>query len=114
MHHGGNGYRYTSFVIKLMRLISLGRPLFPGSSIRDQLVKIFQTLGTPTEERWPKLSEVPDWKPNFPIYPPTDLNAILPKLQGDGIDLLLQMLEYSPDRRISADVALVHPFFSSL
>lgn len=91
----------------------VGRPLFAGSSIRDQLVKIFETLGTPTTERWPKLADCPDWKPNFPIYPAIDLTGLLPKLEGDGIDLLLKMLEYSPDKRISADTALSHPFFIS-
>ena len=76
-------------------------------------MKIFETLGTPTLEKWPKLGECPDWKPNFPIYPSIDLTQILPKLEGVGIDLLLKMLEYSPDKRISADSALLHSFLNN-
>jgi cyclin-dependent kinase len=30
-----------------------GRPLFPGSNESDQLLRIFKTLGTPTEQSWP-------------------------------------------------------------
>lgn len=86
--------------------MATGRPLFPGNSIQDQLVKIFQALGTPNEITWPKINEVPDYKPNFPIYPAIDLTNLAPKLQGDGIDLLMRMLEYSPEKRTSAADAL--------
>ena len=34
-------------------LILLQTPFFPGDSDLDQLSKIFQALGTPTEESWP-------------------------------------------------------------
>ena len=34
-------------------LIPLQTPFFPGDSDLDQLSKIFQALGTPTEESWP-------------------------------------------------------------
>jgi cyclin-dependent kinase len=30
-----------------------GRPLFPGSNESDQLLRIFKTLGTPTQQSWP-------------------------------------------------------------
>ena len=39
-----------------------GRPLFPGSSISDQLQRIFKVLGTPTEETWPGVSQLPEYK----------------------------------------------------
>jgi cyclin-dependent kinase len=45
-----------------------GRPLFPGNSIADQLQRIFKVLGTPTEEIWPKVSQLPEYKVQF--YPP--------------------------------------------
>lgn len=89
-----------------MAEMATGRPLFPGISIRDQLLKIFQTLGTPNEIIWPRISEIPDYKPDFPIYPAVDLATIVPKLQGDGVVLIKRMLEYAPEKRISADMAL--------
>ncbi|KAI8897445.1 kinase-like domain-containing protein [Globomyces pollinis-pini] len=93
--------------------LMIGRPLFPGSSIRDQLMKIFQTLGTPNETCWPKIHEIPDYKADFPVYPAIDLETLLPKLKGDGIDLLKMLLEYAPERRVSATLALQHPFITT-
>lgn len=39
-----------------------GRPLFPGSDIEDQLRRIFKLLGEPTEETWPGVSLLPDYR----------------------------------------------------
>ncbi|KAJ3255494.1 cyclin-dependent serine/threonine protein kinase [Boothiomyces macroporosus] len=99
------GYSHE-VVCCIMAEMATGRPLFPGISIRDQLLKIFQTLGTPNEIIWPRISEIPDYKPDFPIYPAVDLATIVPKLQGDGVVLIKRMLEYAPEKRISADMAL--------
>jgi serine/threonine protein kinase len=30
-----------------------GRPLFPGSTVEDELHLIFKVLGTPHEDNWP-------------------------------------------------------------
>jgi hypothetical protein len=81
-----------------------GRPLFPGSDVLNQLMKIFQTLGTPTLEKWPTMNDIQQLKEvacisNYPIYPPMDLSTLLPMLNTDGgIDLLMKMLEYAPER----------------
>lgn len=37
----------------------LKKPLFPGKGELDQLSKIFDVLGQPTEKRWPGFSELP-------------------------------------------------------
>jgi serine/threonine protein kinase len=39
-----------------------GRPLFPGSSESDQLMKIFKTLGTPNKKIWPTVGDLPEYK----------------------------------------------------
>ena len=91
---------------QLVITFNLGRPLFPGSSNQDQLLKIFQTLGTPDENVWPGLKDMPDYTANYPIYPRQDLLQIIPKIERQGIDLLEKMLEYDPDRRILAADAL--------
>merc|ERR1712224_929010 len=46
-----------------------GRPLFPGSTVEDELHLIFKVLGTPTEATWPGISrstELSSYK--FPHY----------------------------------------------
>eukprot|EP00122_Pirum_gemmata_P017180 Pgem_evm1s16077 len=38
-----------------------GRPLFPGAAPYDQLIRIFKILGTPNEDNWFGVSELPEW-----------------------------------------------------
>lgn len=42
-------------------LADAGRPLFPGSDVLDQLMKIFRVLGTPTEDTWPGVTHLADY-----------------------------------------------------
>ncbi|KAG9062872.1 cyclin-dependent serine/threonine protein kinase [Linnemannia hyalina] len=91
-----------------------GRPLFPGSSVKDQLLKIFKILGTPTEETWPGLSKLPEYRPDFPMYKPVPLVNLVPKLDGPGVDLLSRLITYNPERRITAEASLAHPYFDEV
>jgi serine/threonine protein kinase len=36
------------------------------------------------------------------------------RIQEDGIDLLCKMLTYDPSKRITAQVALLHPYFNDI
>jgi len=94
--------------------MSSGRPLFPGGSTQDQLIRIFKILGTPSEASWPGLSKLPEYRAEFPVYSPVVLGKLVPKLDVNGIDLLKLLLEYDPSKRISAEEALTHPFFAEL
>ncbi|XP_026339900.1 cyclin-dependent kinase 3 [Ursus arctos] len=89
------------------------RALFPGDSEIDQLFRIFRTLGTPSEAMWPGVTQLPDYKGSFPKWTRKGLEEIVPGLEPEGKDLLMQLLQYDPSRRISAKAALVHPYFSS-
>jgi len=91
-----------------------GRPLFPGSSESDQLMKIFKVLGTPNIEEWPGMAELPEYKTDFPIYSGVSLKKVVRALDPVGMDLLQRMLEYDPLRRISAEAALRHAYFKDL
>lgn len=70
-------------------------------------------LRTPTEELWPGVSEMPDFKATFPKWNDFTLQKQVARLadDSDGLDIMSQMLDYSPARRISAKAALIHPFF---
>ncbi|KAL1676420.1 kinase-like domain-containing protein [Schizophyllum commune] len=89
-----------------------GAPLFPGDSEIDQIFKIFRILGTPNEDIWPGVSQLPDYKPTFPQWNRQDLTRLVPQLDGAGIDLLEATLTYDSARRISAKRALHHPYFA--
>jgi len=94
-----------------------GRPLFPGSSEKDQLLRIFRTLGTPLVDEWPDLANLPEFKnvdTQLPKYEKKGFSKICPRLNPAGLDLLARMLQYNPDNRISASEALEHPFFADL
>lgn len=89
-----------------------GRPLFPGADVDDQLKRIFKQLGSPTEENWPSITQLPDYKP-YPIYHPTlTWSQIVPNLNTRGRDLLQKLLVCNPAGRIDADAALRHAYFA--
>ena len=90
------------------------KPLFPGDSEIDEIFKIFQIRGTPDEESYPGVTSLPDFKEIFPKWRKQDLQTLVPTLCPAGIDLLEKLLEYNPDRRISAKYALNHPYFDEL
>lgn len=91
-----------------------GRPLFPGTSDADQLHKIFQSLGTPTEENWPTVKDLPEWKPDFTRYEAKPWKRIVDKMDPAGIDLISKMLECDPNRRVCARAAMDHEYFKML
>jgi cyclin-dependent kinase len=96
--------------------MSNGRPLFPGTSEPNQLERIFKALGTPTPEIYPGLVELPDYNANFTMYPPVDggLASLVPSMTPVMLDLVNRLLQYDPNKRISAKDALNHPFFEDL
>jgi serine/threonine protein kinase len=81
--------------------------LFRGSTEYDQLMSIFQILGTPND-----LTRSAD----VPQYYGLGLAAVIPGLENEygAFDLLSRMLDYDFHRRISAADALKHPYFKSL
>ncbi|PAA84469.1 hypothetical protein BOX15_Mlig001509g6, partial [Macrostomum lignano] len=93
-------------------LSNAGRPLFPGNDVDDQLKRIFKLLGTPTEDSWPGVTQLPDYK-SFPLYPgSSSLQQVVPRMSSKGRDLLSRLLVCNPQYRLHADQALQHPYFS--
>ncbi|XP_008807532.2 cyclin-dependent kinase G-2 [Phoenix dactylifera] len=97
-------------------------PLFNGKTEFDQLDKIFRTLGTPNEKIWPGFAKLPGVKVNFvkqpynrlrEKFPPTSFTG-RPTLSEAGFDLLNKLLTYDPEKRITAEAALEHPWFSEV
>jgi serine/threonine protein kinase len=92
----------------------LKQAVFPGDSEIDQLFRIFRTLGTPNEEIWPGVSQLPDYKETFPNWAAKDFNTVFTKLEPKGRDLLSMLFTFYPGHRISAKRALLHPYFADL
>uniref|UniRef100_A0A5F9DMI2 Cyclin dependent kinase 18 n=1 Tax=Oryctolagus cuniculus TaxID=9986 RepID=A0A5F9DMI2_RABIT len=95
--------------------MATGRPLFPGSTVKEELHLIFRLLGTPTEETWPGVMALSEFRAyNFPRYLPQPLLSHAPRLDPDGIGFLSSLLLYESKSRLSAEAALRHPYFRSL
>ena len=89
-----------------------GEPLFPGESDFELLGLISALLGSPSEEKWPGISQLADFgKILFKERPPADIRATFPSWSDEVIDLFEKLIVYEPGKRISAREALHHPWF---
>lgn len=102
----------------LFELLS-GRPLFPGSNQLDQIGQIHQIVGTPSPsllstftsnpshvlsiESNPQLSFI------FPQYPPQKFKKLLPNTSDQIIDMIMKMIVYNPEERMTVLECLNHP-----
>lgn len=97
--------------------MATGQALFPGDSEIDTLFKIFRVHGTPTEECWPGVTMLRDFKKEFPKWPDSELAEVRadgPALGIQGADLLRACFRYNPVERPSALRLRQHPFFDAL
>lgn len=98
----------------IMAEMVTGLPLFQGDSDIQQLERIFTSLGSPTEKIWPGCTRLPHWRPTLPRSAGRPIHELVPGLPRSALDLLASMLQYNPQRRITAHRALSHPFFDGL
>ncbi|KAI9347203.1 kinase-like domain-containing protein, partial [Zopfochytrium polystomum] len=95
--------------------LMLRTPYLAGDSDLGQLQTIFRALGTPTEDEWPGLNDLPDKKNlEFPMFPRTPLKTLFTAAGDDALDLLEKMLVYDPVKRITAFDALDHFYFRNM
>ena len=71
-------------------------------------------MKTPTEEIWPGVTQLADYKATFPNWKTYNLQAQVKTLDKDGLNLLEEMLTYDPAARITARDALTHQYFNDL
>ena len=109
------------------------KPLFQGDSEIDQLLKIFMILSTPSENSWPGVTSLPDYKVDeqmayildlmlslyfqvsFPDWPENQLARYVARSCDEaGLSLLQQLLLYDPASRLTATAALDHSYFNDL
>ncbi|XP_044043514.1 cyclin-dependent kinase 15 isoform X2 [Siniperca chuatsi] len=96
-----------------------GAPAFPGvTDVFEQLQKIWTVLGVPSEDSWPGVSRLPNYKPESLVHSePKQFRTVwkrLNQLPYKTEDLVQRMLKGVPTDRISAQDSLQHPYFSTL
>lgn len=92
------------------------RPLCQGKDRVNQLDKIIDVIGTPAEDEICSVGSLAAQKylKKKSVRPPTDWTAKYPNATAEGIDLLKKMLAFHPDKRISVEEAMRHPYLASL
>lgn len=85
---------------------------FPGESDLDQLMRIFQVLGNPTEENWPGLKSLSDYI-EFKPFPSVPLKNIFTAAADDLLDVIGGLLVLNPLKRLDCTQCLKMPFFSN-
>lgn len=74
-----------------------------GETDIEQLAIVLRTLGTPTAETWPGMTELPDYnKITFPETQGVGWDHIFPDCTPEAIDLVKKFLIYNADRRLKA------------
>lgn len=98
----------------IMAELLSGTILFPGDNQLDQLHKIFEIMGTPNKAL---IAKIPNDKTRLYLESmkaihPKNLQTFLDIKNRDAFDLLKRLLTMDPERRITVEEALAHPYLS--
>lgn len=94
-----------------------GKPLFPGKNSVDQLARIVRVLGTPTPDELAAMGQDPKRFRTGPAVDQDQRRQSLRQAVGcetvseQGLDLLLGLLQYDPEQRLTPQQALQHQYF---
>ncbi|CUM54522.1 uncharacterized protein AC631_02279 [Debaryomyces fabryi] len=93
--------------------LMLRTPYLPGKDDIDQIDVTFRALGTPTEQIWPNVSNLPLYNA-LHIYPPPSRQELRNRFSAateKALDLLILMTQLDPNRRCDLTQALLHEYF---
>jgi len=89
-----------------------GKPMFPGTSTMDQLARITQLSGMPSKEDIQGIASpfAQTMMESIPRVKGQDLGTVYPKASPEAIDMMKKLLAFNPNKRMSVEEALRHPF----
>lgn len=90
-------------------------PLLQGNNEVEQVTKIFELCGVPTDESWPGFRKLPNARslrlPKTAAATGSVIRARFPSLTSAGAGLLTELLALNPDDRPTAKQTLRHEYF---
>merc|ERR1719419_1229355 len=88
------------------------KPMFPGKHYLDQICRIQEVLGSPTQEDLASIlnDKARCYLASLPFKPKVPFNRIYPHADVHALDLLEKMLTFNPHKRITVVEALQHPY----
>ncbi|KAL1355776.1 hypothetical protein HN51_007763 [Arachis hypogaea] len=91
-------------------------PLFPGKDYVHQLRLITELIGSPDDASlgFLRSENAKRYVRQLPQCRKQKFSARFPNMSADALDLLEKMLIFDPNKRITVDEALSHPYLSSL
>jgi len=89
-----------------------GKPIFPGTSTMNQLDRIIEVTGKPSDEDIEAINSPFAATMLESLEEPThrSLEDIYPSAGSEAIDLLKNLLHFNPQKRLTAKQALQHPY----
>ncbi|SNX88066.1 related to MAP kinase [Melanopsichium pennsylvanicum] len=92
-----------------------GAPIFGGKDYVDQIARINNVLGSPSEALLDKIGSerAKTYIKSLPNMPAVPLENLYPNANPEALDLVAKLLTWDPDQRLTADQALKHPWLKA-
>eukprot|EP00697_Spironema_sp_BW2_P017664 gnl/Spiro4/9430_TR4987_c0_g1_i1.p1 gnl/Spiro4/9430_TR4987_c0_g1~~gnl/Spiro4/9430_TR4987_c0_g1_i1.p1 ORF type:complete len:352 (+),score=61.18 gnl/Spiro4/9430_TR4987_c0_g1_i1:98-1153(+) len=88
-----------------------GKSIFPGTSTQNQLEKILAVTGVPSPEDIASMkSDIAHSLLNVTVTQQQSLAELFPRAPVLAMDLMRRLLQFNPEKRLSAVEALRHPY----
>jgi len=90
----------------------LGEPMFPGESTLNQLEKIMEVTGRPSSEDIEAINSpfAGSMLESLPDVEHRSMEEMFPKADEATLDFMTKLLEFNPDKRLTVEEALAHPY----